>query len=110
MTKEQFFDLKNLGQKITEYCRAMENFRAVKENRMQLAKNLRIKYPNMKIEAIRDTLWEQEGDLEKTAQLAFDEMRMYAYSVGWALNHNDVNIELSGILRQNYPNLKDIDV
>jgi len=110
MTKEQFFDLKNLGQKITEYCRAMENFRAVKENRMQLAKNLRIKYPNMKIEAIRDTLWEQEGDLEKTSQLAFNEMRMCAYSVGWALNHNDVNIELSGILRRNYPNLKDIDV
>lgn len=110
MTKEQFFDLKNLGQKITEYCRAMENFRAVKESREMIASNLRVKYPNMKIEAIRDTIWNQEGDLEKTAQLAFDEMRMSAYSLGWDFERKDVNIELNGIMRRSYPSLKDINL
>ena len=110
MTQEQFYDLQKLGQSITRFCRAMENFRAVKENREMLAKGMRQKYPNMKIEAIRDTLWKQEEDLAKTAQVEFDEMRMNAYSIGWNLGHKNANIELSGIIRKTYPSLKDINV
>ena len=110
MTQEQFYDLRELGQSITKYCRAMENFRAVKENREMLAKGLRQKYPNMKIEAIRDTLWKQEGELEKAAQVEFEEMRMNACSLGWNFDHKDVNIELSGIIRKTYPLLKDINI
>lgn len=110
MTQEQFHDLQQLGQSITRFCRAMENFRAVKENREMLAKGMRQKYPNMKIEAIRDTLWKQEGDLEKTAQVEFDEMRMNAYSLGWNLGHKNAHNELAGILRKDCPSLKDIEV
>jgi len=110
MTQEQFHDLQQLGQSITRYCRAMENFRAVKESREMLAKGMRQKYPNMKVEAIRDTLWKQEEELAKTAQVEFDEMRMNAYSLGWNFDHKDVNIELSGIIRKTYPSLKDINV
>lgn len=110
MTQEQFHDLQQLGQSITKYCRAMENFRAVKENREMLAKGLRQKYPNMKVEAIRDALWKQEEDLAKTAQVEFEEVRMNAYSLGWNFDHKDVNIELSGIIRKTYPSLKDINV
>lgn len=110
MTQEQFYDLQQLGQSITRYCRAMENFRAVKENREMFAKGIRQKYPNMKIEAIRDTIWKQEEDLAKTVQLAFDEMRMNAYSLGWNFDHKDVRYELTGILRKDCPSLKDIEV
>ena len=110
MTQEQFRDLQLLGQSITKYCRAMENFRAVKESREMLAKGMRQKYPNMKVEAIRDALWKQEEDLAKTAQVEFDEMHMNAYSIGWNFDHKDVNIELSGIIRKTYPSLKDINV
>jgi hypothetical protein len=110
MTQEQFHDLQQLGQSITRYCRAMENFRAVKESREMLAKGMRQKYPNMEVEAIRETIWKQEGELEKAAQVEFEEMRMNAYSLGWNFDHKDVNIELSGIIRKTYPNLKDINV
>ena len=110
MTQEQFHDLQQLGQSITRYCRAMENFRAVKESREMLARGMRQKYPNMKVEAIRDALWNQEEDLAKTAQVEFEEMRMNAYSLGWNFDHKDVNIELSGIIRKTYPSLKDINV
>ena len=110
MTQEQFHDLQQLGQSITRYCRAMENFRAVKENREMLAKGMRQKYPNMKVEAIRERIWNQEGELEKAAQVEFEEMRMNAYSLGWNFDHKDVNIELSGIIRKTYPSLKDINV
>ena len=110
MTQKEFYDLKQLGQSITKFCRAMENFRAVKESREMLAKGMRQKYPNMKVEDIRDTLWNQEGELEKAAQVEFEEMRMNAYSLGWNFDHKDVNIELSGIIRKTYPSLKDINV
>lgn len=110
MTQEQFYDLRQLGQSITKYCRAMENFRAVKENREMFAKGIRQKYPNMKIEAIRDTIWKQEEDLAKTVQLAFDEMRMNAYSLGWNFDHKDVGKEIHGIIREDYPQLYEINV
>lgn len=110
MTQEQFHDLQQLGQSITRFCRAMENFRAVKENREMLAKGIRQKYPNMKVEAIRDTIWNQEEDFAKPAQIEFEEMRINAYSLGWDFGYKDVNIELSGIIRKTYPSLKDIDV
>ena len=110
MTQEQFYDLQQLGRSITRYCRAMENFRAVKESREMLAKGMRQKYPNMKVEAIRDALWKQEEDFAKSAQIEFDEMRMNAYSLGWNFDNKDVNIELSGIIRKTYPSLKDINV
>lgn len=110
MTQEQFHDLQQLGQSITRYCRAMENFRAVKESREMLAKGMRQKYPNMKVEAIREAIWKQEGELEKAAQVEFEEMRMNAYSLGWNFAHKDVNIELYGIIRKTYPSLKDINV
>ena len=110
MTQEQFYDLLKLGHSITRFCRAMENFRAVKESREMIAKGMRQKYPNMKVEAIRDALWNQEEDLAKTAQVEFEEMRMNAYSLGWNFDHKDVNIELSGIIRKTYPSLKDINV
>ena len=110
MTQEQFYDLKQLGQSITRYCRAMENFRAVKENREMLAKGMRQKYPNMKIEAIRDALWKQEGELEKSAQVEFEEMRMNAYSLGWNFEHKDVAEEVKGIMRKELVLLKDINV
>ena len=110
MTQEQFHDLQQLGQSITRFCRAMENFRAVKENREMLAKGMRQKYPNMKIEAIRDALWEQEGELEKAAQVEFEEMRMNAYSLGWNFDHKNMNEEVKGIMRKDYPSLKDINV
>lgn len=110
MTQEQFHDLHQLGRSITKYCSAMENFRAVKESREILAKGMRQKYPNMKVEAIRDTLWKQEEELAKTAQVEFEEMRMNAYSLGWNFDHKDVNNELAGILRKTYPSLEDINV
>lgn len=110
MTQEQFYDLQKLGQAITRFCRAMENFRAVKESREMLAKGMRQKYPNMKVEAIRGMLWEQEEHLAKAAQVEFEEMRMNAYGLGWNFDHKDVNIELSGIIRKDYPSLKDINV
>ena len=110
MTQEQFYDLQKLGQSITRYCRAMENFRSVKENREMLAKGMRQKYPNMSIESIRDALWNQEEDLAKAAQVEFEEMRMNAYSLGWNFNNKDVRNELTGILRKTYPSLKDINV
>lgn len=110
MSNEQFYDLQRLGQKINEYCRAMENLRAVKEGRQMLAKGLRVEYPNMPIENIRNRLWEQEDEFAKTAQLAFDEMRSYAYSLGWNFDYKDVRCELTGILRKTYPNLNDINV
>ena len=110
MTQEQFYDLQKLGQSITRYCRAMENFRAVKENRELLAKGMRQKYPNMKVEAIREAIWNQEGELEKAAQVEFEEMRMNAYSLGWNLDHKDARNELAGILRKTYPSLKNINV
>ena len=110
MTQEQFYDLQKLGQSITRFCRAMENFRAVKENREMLAKGMRQKYPNMKIEAIRDTLWKQEENFEKAAQVEFEEMRMNAYSLGWNLGYKKAHNELTGILRKDYPSLKDINV
>ena len=110
MTQEQFYDLQKLGQSITRYCRAMENFRAVKENREMLAKGMRQKYPNMKIEAIRDALWKQEGELEKSAQVEFEEMRMNAYSLGWNFEHKDVVEEVKGIMRKELVLLKDINV
>lgn len=110
MTQEQFHDLQQLGRSITKYCRAMENFRAVKESREMLAKGMRQKYPNMKVEAIREAIWNQEGELEKSAQVEFEEMRMNAYSLGWNFDHKDVRDELIGILRKDYPSLKDINV
>ena len=110
MTQEQFYDLQQLGRSITRFCRAMENFRSVKESREMIAKGMRQKYPNMKVEAIRDAIWKQEGELEKAAQVEFEEMRMNAYSLGWNFDHKDVNIELSGIIRKTYPSLKDINV
>ena len=110
MTQEQFYDLQKLGQSITKYCRAMENFRAVKESREMLAKGMRKEYPNIKVEAIRDTLWKQEVDIAKTAQVEFEEMRMNAYSLGWNFDHKDVDEELTGILRKDYPSLNDINV
>ena len=110
MTQEQFYDLKQLGQSITKYCRAIENFRAVKEGREMFAKEMRRKYPNMKVEAIRDALWKQEENFAKSAQIEFDEMRMNAYSLGWNFDNKDVHNELTGILRKTYPSLKDINV
>lgn len=110
MTQVEFHDLGNLGRKIQEYCRAMENFRAVKEGREMLAKGLRVEYPNMPIENIRNRLWKQEEDFAKTAQLAFDEMRSCAYSLGWDIDYKDVHDELTGILRKPITNLNDINV
>lgn len=110
MTQENFHDLQQLGMKINEFCRAMENFRAVRENREMLAKGMRQKYPNMTIEAIRDTLWKQEEGLAKTAQTAFDEMRMNAYSLGWEFDYKDVHDEVKGIMRKELTLLKDINV
>ena len=109
MTQEQFYDLQKLGQSITRYCRAMENFRSVKENREMLAKGMRQKYPNMKVEAIREAIWNQEEDLAKTAQVEFEEMRMNACSLGWNFDHKDVHEELTGIIRKDYPSFKDIN-
>lgn len=110
MTQEQFYDLQKLGQSITRCCRAMENFRAVKEGREMFAKEMRRKYPNMKVEAIRDTLWKQEEDFAKTAQVEFEEMRMNAYSLGWNFDHKDVGKEIHGIIRKDYPQLYEINV
>ena len=110
MTQEQFHDLQQLGQSITRYCRAMENFRAVKENREMLAKGMRQKYPNMKVEAIRDTLWNQEANLAKAAQVEFNEMRINAYSLGWNFDHKYTDDEVKGIMRKELVLLKDINV
>ena len=110
MTQEQFHDLQQLGQSITRYCRAMENFRAVKENREMLAKGMRQKYPNMKIESIRGMLWEQEEHLAKAAQVEFEEMRMNAYSLGWNFDHKYTDEEVKDIMRKDLVLLKDINV
>ena len=110
MTQEQFYDLQQLGQSITKYCRAMENFRAVKESREMLAKGMRQKYPNMKVEDIRDTLWKQEENLAKAAQVEFEEMRMNAYSLGWNFDHKYTDDEVKGIMRKDLVLLKDINL
>lgn len=110
MTQEQFYDLKQLGQSITRYYRAMENFRAVKESREMIAKGFRKEFPNMKIEAIREAIWKQEEDFAKTAQVEFEEMRMNACSLGWNFDHKDVHEELTGILRKTCPSLNEINV
>ena len=70
MTQEQFYDLQKLGQSITRFCRAMENFRAVKENREMLAKGIRQKYPNMKVEAILETIWNKKKTLQSLHRLS----------------------------------------
>lgn len=110
MTQEQFYDLQQLGQSITRYCRAMEDFRSVKESRKMIAKVIRQKYPNMKIEAIRESIWKQEENLAKAAQVEFEEMRMNAYSLGWNFEHKDVGKEIHGIIRKDYPQLYEINV
>ena len=110
MTQEQFHDLQQLGLSITKCCRAMENFRAVIESRESIAKAFRVKYPNMKIEAIREQIWEQEESLSKAAQVEFDAVRMNAYSLGWNFDHKDIEEEVKGIMRKNLVLLKDINV
>lgn len=110
MTQEQFYDLQKLGQSITRYCRAMENYRAVTEDREMFAKGMRQKYPNMKVEAIRETLWEQEKDFAKAAQVEFEEMWMNAYSLGWVFEYQNVIAEVVGLIGKDFVLFKDINV
>ena len=110
MTQVFFHDLEALGRKIQEYTRELANYRALIEGREMLAKGLRSKYPNMKIEAIRDTLWKQEQEQAKKAQTAFNEMRMYAESCEWSIDHKEVTREVVGTLRFGLINLNDINV
>ena len=110
MTQVEFNDLGNLGRKIQEFYRAMENLRALKEGREMLAKGLRNEYPNMRIETIRERLSKQEEGFAKNVQLVFDEMRMCANSLGWNLDYKNVHYELDGILRKPITNLNDINI
>ena len=110
MTQVLYHDLESLGRKIQEYTRELATYRALIEGREMLAKGLRTKYPNMKIEAIRDTLWKQERQQGNKAQTAFDEMRMYAVSFGWNIGQSDVSDEVVGILRKGITRLDEIYV
>lgn len=110
MTQVLYHDLESLGRKIQEYTRELANYRALIEGREMLAKGLRAKYPNMKIEAIRDTLWKQERQQGNKAQTAFNEMRMYAESCGWNIDQADVSDEVVGILRKGITRLNEIYV
>ena len=110
MTQVLYHDLESLGRKIQEYTKELSNYRALVEGREMLAKGLRTKYPNMKIEAIRDTLWKQERQQGNKAQTAFNEMRMYAESCGWNIDQADVSDEVVGILRKGITRLNEINV
>lgn len=105
-------DLECLAKKIQEYTRELCNYRALLEGREILAKGLRNKYPNMKIEAIRSTLWKQEREQANKAQFAFDEMRMFTISCGWNIieEYKYVAEEVKGILRKEIINFNDINV
>lgn len=102
MTQADFNDLDMLGRKIQAYTRELANCRALIDGRVTLAKGLRSKYPNMKIDAIRSTLWKQEQEQIKKAQEAFDMMRVFAVSCGWSIEYKDVEKELTGLRRADY--------
>lgn len=109
MTKEYFRDLQELGRKINKYTSEMINYRAIVNGRQMLAKGLRNKYPNMTIDAIRATLWRQEQAQAKSVQLEFDEMRMFAVSVGWEIEHKDMQKEIAE-LTTDAPKLNEINL
>lgn len=94
------YDLEWLGRKIEEYTKELKNFRALIDGRQFLANGLHAKYPNMKIDAIRHTLWQQEQEQKKKTQLVFDEMRMFAESCGWHMEYKEVTNEVTNILQK----------
>lgn len=110
MTKEYFRDLQELGRKINRYTSEMINYRAIVNGRQMLARGLRNKYPNMTIDAIRSTLWRQEQEQAKTAQIAFDEMRVYAVSVGWEIEYREAAAEIRDIIDESAKELNEINV
>ena len=110
MTQVYFHDLEALGHKIQEYTKEMNNYRALIEGREMLAKGLRAKYPNMKIEVIRDTLWKQEQEQAKKAHLAQSEMQLFALSCGWELHPNEVTLDIMGLIRKKVTSINNIKV
>lgn len=109
MTEVYFNDLTELSRKISKFTTDLGNLRTIINGRMSLAKGLRSKYPNMTNDAIRTTLWKQEQLQTRSAQLAFDEMRMYAVSLGWDIQYKDMRAEVAE-LTENAPKLNDINV
>lgn len=109
MTDVQLNDLIGLGRRISKFTTDMVNYRAIVNGRMSLAKGLRNKYPNMTIDAIRSFLWKQEQEQAKAVQLEFDELRMYAVSVGWEIEYKDIRAEVVG-LTEGAPKLNEINV
>lgn len=105
-----FNNLKGLGNYIIEFTRAMENYRAVVECRETLAERMRISYPNMKVEAIRSRLWEQETRFSDEAKADWETVRMHATSIGLDLPYLDMEKEVEGILRKPKVNFSDINV
>lgn len=106
----EFNDLETLGRKIREYTQETINLRALIEGRETLAKGLREKYPNMKMESIRSVLRKQEREQTKLAQISFDEMRVYALSCGWTIDYKDIGEEVSGLLRKPIADLSEIEI
>lgn len=109
MTEVYFNDLQALGRKVAKFTTDLRDLRAIVNGRMTLAKGLRNHYPNMTNDAIRTILWKQEQLQTRSAQLAFDEMRMYAVSLGWDIQYKDMRAEVAE-LTQNAPKLNDINV
>ena len=105
-----FNDLKGLGTYITQFVRAMENYRAIIEGREMLAKGMRKSYPIMHIDSIRARLWEQENKFADEAKAEWETVRMHACSIGIELPYLDMEKEVEGILRKPKVEFKDINV
>lgn len=110
MTNEQFYDLCSMGRKIAAFEKAMLNYRAMVEARADIAKNIRAKYPNMRIEAIRETMWKQEEQFRLAAQVEYNEAWVCANSLGISLPSIVVENDVVGILRKDIIEIRNINV
>ena len=110
MTQEKLYDLETLGRSITDTCKCIKTLSALYKGREFLAKGLRNKYPNMSIDAIRSTLWKQECEQAKNLQISFDELRMCAFSLGWNIDHKDMEHEVKLLVEKETVNLNDINL
>lgn len=110
MTQEELYDLEALGRSITDTCKCIKTLSALYKGRKFLAKELRTDYPNMPIDAIRSNLWKQECEQAKKLQLSFDELRMRAFSLGWNIDHKDMEYEVKFLVKKEMVNLDDINL
>jgi len=112
MTTTDFYDIGKLGRALIAFEKAMANYRAIIEGRETIAKGMRSKYPNMKIDAIRSQMATQEEQFFMAAQVEYDDAKCCACSLGIELPTIDVKKDVLNILRlrKKYVELKNINV